>query len=106
MDRVKFSGSAFNSAGIRGIRGLKLPPDAAGWRFMTTTDGQVNILLNGNGRGVPAGGTVLEVLRSLELEPSQVLVEWNGTALFSRDFGATPITEGGRMEILRIAQGG
>lgn len=74
---------------------------------MTTMDGQVmNILLNGNGRSVPAGSTVLEVLRGLDLEPSQVLVEWNGTALFSRDFGATAITEGGRMEILRIAQGG
>lgn len=73
---------------------------------MTTMDGQVKILLNGNGRSVPAGSTVLEVLRGLELEPSQVLVEWNGTALFFRDFGATAITEGGRMEILRIAQGG
>lgn len=73
---------------------------------MTTTDGQVNILLNGGARGVPAGATVLEVLRGLELEPAQVLVEWNGTALFSREFGTTPVTEGGRMEILRIAQGG
>ena len=69
-------------------------------------DGEIRITLNGTERQVAAGGTVLSLLTELGLESVPVLVEWNGTALFPREFGSSPITEGGRMEIIRIVAGG
>lgn len=69
-------------------------------------DGEVNIVLNGSARPAAAGITVLGLLRELGLESVPVLVEWNGTALFPREFDLTVVTEGGRMEIIRIVAGG
>lgn len=66
----------------------------------------VTILLNGTSRAVKNGITVREVLRGLGLEEVPVLVEWNGTALFPREFDTIPVTEGGVMEIIRIVAGG
>ncbi|MES2706794.1 MAG: sulfur carrier protein ThiS [Verrucomicrobiota bacterium] len=69
-------------------------------------DDRVRIFLNGTERAVAAGLTVLELLRELGLESVPVLVEWNGTALFPREFGDTRVEAGGRMEIIRIVAGG
>lgn len=66
----------------------------------------VTILLNGTSRGVKNGMTVREVLRDLGLEEVPVLVEWNGTALFPREFDTTRVKERGVMEIIRIVAGG
>lgn len=69
-------------------------------------DGEIRITINGSDRQVAAGGTVLSLLTELGLDSVPVLVEWNGMALFPREFGSSPITEGGRMEIIRIVAGG
>lgn len=66
----------------------------------------VTILLNGTRRDVGSGLTVFGLLRELELAEVPVLVEWNGTALFPREFDTTHLTDGGVMEIIRIVAGG
>lgn len=69
-------------------------------------DGEIRITLNGSDRQVASGGTVLSLLTELGLEAVPVLVEWNGTALFPREFETSRVTDGGRMEIIRIVAGG
>lgn len=64
------------------------------------------IHLNGSPRTLPPGSTVLSLLQSLGLAAVPVLVEHNTTALFPREFPATPLTPGDRVEIIRIVAGG
>lgn len=64
------------------------------------------LILNGTPHPLPTGSTILTLLQSLNLAAVPVLVEWNGTALFPREFPATPLAAGDRVEIIRIAAGG
>jgi thiamine biosynthesis protein ThiS len=49
---------------------------------------------------------VAGLLVELGLEGRPVLVERNGEALFPRDFGATALGDGDRLEIVRMVAGG
>lgn len=64
------------------------------------------IVVNGEDRPLASGSTVLSLLGELDLDPRTVAVEHNGTVLKRDAFGATPLEDGDRLEIVRFVQGG
>ena len=65
------------------------------------------IWINGEARDlVDEVRTVADVLAAVGVPAEGTLVELNGTALFPRDFGRTPVVAGDRFELVRIAAGG
>jgi thiamine biosynthesis protein ThiS len=50
--------------------------------------------------------TVGSLLQELQLLPTQVAIEYNGTVLFRHEFGTIPVKEGDQIEIVRVVAGG
>ena len=67
---------------------------------------KIKITLNGAPHESPAGSTVASLLAALGFAEVPVLVEHNGAALFPRDFSATALAPGDRVELIRIVAGG
>ncbi|MCX6972032.1 MAG: sulfur carrier protein ThiS [Verrucomicrobia bacterium] len=63
------------------------------------------LTINGAGQQLSAG-TVAGMVEELGLPGPLVLVELNGLALRKSEWGETPLRDGDRIEILRIAAGG
>ena len=61
-----------------------------------------------NGQEADAGGaqTVAELIGRFELPPETVLIEHNGIALHQREWPQRPLTDGDRIEIIRVVAGG
>ena len=68
--------------------------------------GLVAIVLNGETHRLPAGSSVLDLLAGLGRDPRAVAVERNGDLLPRRDYGATRLGEGDRLEVVHFVQGG
>jgi sulfur carrier protein len=66
----------------------------------------MKLVLNGEERNVPGIGTIGELLESLNLTAGLVLVEQNGQVVQRAQFALTSLTEGDRIEILRVVAGG
>jgi thiazole synthase/sulfur carrier protein len=66
----------------------------------------IEIALNGERRGVPAGSTVADLLAELGRHPRTVAVEHNGAILPRERYAATPLAAGDRLEIVHFVQGG
>jgi thiamine biosynthesis protein ThiS len=66
----------------------------------------VAIVLNGEQRSLPAGGSVLDLLAQLGRDPRTVAVERNGELLPRHAFAATAVVEGDRFEVVHFVQGG
>jgi thiamine biosynthesis protein ThiS len=64
------------------------------------------VQVNGKGREVPRGITVLGLLESLELNPSLVVVEHNREILDRGGYGETPVEEGDVLELVHFVGGG
>jgi sulfur carrier protein len=65
----------------------------------------MKVVLNGKDERVSAEN--IDVLVSdLELVPETVLVEHNGVALLRSEWPQTPLADGDRIEILKVAAGG
>ena len=65
----------------------------------------MRVTINGKPEEV-AGGTVLEVLKTKDVEPQMVAVELNAKILGSDELGSTPLKEGDALEILFYMGGG
>jgi len=61
-----------------------------------------------NGREADAGEaqTVAELIGRFELPPETVLIEHNGVALHRREWPQRTMSDGDRIEIIRVAAGG
>jgi sulfur carrier protein len=61
-----------------------------------------------NGEEADAGGaqTVAELIGRFKLSPDTILIEHNGVALHRREWPEKPLTDGDRIEIIRVAAGG
>jgi sulfur carrier protein len=61
-----------------------------------------------NGREADAGSaqTVAELIGHFELPPATVLIEHNGVALHRREWPQKALTDGDRIEIIRVVAGG
>jgi sulfur carrier protein len=65
----------------------------------------MRVTINGKPEEV-AGGTVLEVLKTKDVEPQMVAVELNAKILGRDELGSTPLKEGDTLEILFYMGGG
>ena len=64
------------------------------------------ITVNGERRSFPAATTLLDVVRTLQLEPDRVAIELN-RAIVKREFwSATEVAEGAEIEIVQFVGGG
>ncbi len=70
------------------------------------TRGQLEILVNGEGRAVPEGCTVAGLIELLELRGRRVAVAVNRNVVPRSGFGARRLAEGDRIEILEAVGGG
>jgi sulfur carrier protein len=73
---------------------------------MTEKGAAISITLNGEGREVPAGVTVAELLGQLDMRDRQVAVARNSEIVPRSDFEAVRIEDGDRIEIVQAIGGG
>ncbi|MCS6954655.1 MAG: sulfur carrier protein ThiS [Bryobacteraceae bacterium] len=66
----------------------------------------IEIVVNGERRRVPEGQTVLEFLRSLDVDPARVAVEMDLEILKRERWAETRLREGARLEIVQFVGGG
>jgi thiazole synthase len=66
----------------------------------------IEILLNGEGRAIPAGMTVRELLEHLALQPALVVVERNGDILRRDSYTNVPVESGDVLELVHFVGGG
>jgi thiamine biosynthesis protein ThiS len=66
----------------------------------------LNILLNGQIKGVPDGITVLGLLELLNIQHQRVAVERNDEIVKKDAYGSTRVMEGDRLEVVSFMQGG
>lgn len=66
----------------------------------------MSIEVNGEIRNVSPGITVTDLVHELGLPGSTLLIEQNGIALLRSDWHKTSISDGDRVEILRVSAGG
>jgi len=65
----------------------------------------MRVTINGKPEEV-AGGTVLEVLKTKDVEPQMVAIELNAKILGRDELGSTTLKEGDALEILFYMGGG
>lgn len=63
-------------------------------------------MVNGQPRQAPAGLTLAELLRHLEIPPSRVAVERNRSIVRKAEWDATLVQPGDRLEIVWFVGGG
>jgi sulfur carrier protein len=66
----------------------------------------MNLVLNGEKRNMPGICTVSELLDKLKISGAPILVEQNGQVVPRTQFAATNLTDGDRIEIVRVVAGG
>ncbi len=66
----------------------------------------MRILLNGEQTDSRGAATIAELIARFALPSEAVLVEHNGVALHRREWPQKPLTEGDRIEIIRVVAGG
>jgi thiamine biosynthesis protein ThiS len=64
------------------------------------------IILNGSPRPLEPGATLQDLLAELRLDPRWVVVELNGEPLARERYGATTLSGGDRLELVRPVAGG
>ena len=66
----------------------------------------ISIVLNGEAHTAPAGQTVLDLLRALQIEPERVAIEFDGRILKQPLWAGTELQSGTRIEIVQFVGGG
>jgi sulfur carrier protein len=66
----------------------------------------VQITVNGNGREIPAGVSVAELIGQLDLSTPHFAVEVNGEVVPRRKQAERPLAEGDRVEVVTLVGGG
>jgi sulfur carrier protein len=66
----------------------------------------MNLWVNGERAEVDGLTSVAELARHYGLEPNSVLIEHNAVALHQREWGERKLTEGDRVEFVRVVAGG
>jgi sulfur carrier protein len=67
---------------------------------------QIVILVNGEQRPVPAGLTVADLLRDLDIRPDRVAVELNLQILDRHELDRQSLKDGDRLEVISFIGGG
>jgi thiamine biosynthesis protein ThiS len=66
----------------------------------------IEIVLNGDRRQIPANLTIDRLLAWLEMDPSRVAVEFNGAIVRPPAWPATEVAEGSQIEVVWFVGGG
>jgi thiamine biosynthesis protein ThiS len=66
----------------------------------------IEIVVNGGKRTAAEGQSLLDLLYSLELDPSRVAVEMNGRIVRQPDWETTALEDGASIEIVHFVGGG
>ena len=66
----------------------------------------MTISLNGEAADTRGAHTVEQLVERYELPPKAVLIEHNGLALHQREWPMRQLSEGDRIEVLRLVAGG
>ena len=66
----------------------------------------IQIVVNGGVRRVPAGLALAEVLRLLEIDPARVAVELNRSIVRREEWAQTVVAPGSTLEIVQFVGGG
>ncbi|MEI6351175.1 MAG: sulfur carrier protein ThiS [Verrucomicrobiota bacterium] len=66
----------------------------------------MNLIINGESREIPETGTIPELLQVLGLPAPSLLIEHNGLALHRSEWTDRKLSDGDRLEFLRITAGG
>ncbi len=67
---------------------------------------QIEIVVNGDPRKVPAGLNVATLLSWMEIDPSRVAVELNRAIVRQPEWLSTPVPGGSSLEIVQFVGGG
>jgi thiamine biosynthesis protein ThiS len=68
--------------------------------------GSWEIVLNGQLRAIAEGQTLLDLVKSLELEPARVAMELDGRIVKRDHWAETPLHAGARLELVHFVGGG
>jgi sulfur carrier protein len=71
-----------------------------------TDDTAITITLNGSAHPLPDELNVDQLLERLGFAGKPVVVEVDEEAIFPRDYAATPVRNGARVELVTLAAGG
>lgn len=71
-----------------------------------STQPAVTVVVNGEPRVVARGGSLLDLLRTLDLDPRVVVVEHNRQIVRKEGLGAVALQEGDRVELVHFVGGG
>ncbi len=66
----------------------------------------IEITVNGEARNIAPGQTVLDLLRTLNLDPARVAVEMDREILKQPLWSTTPLRAGAQLEIVQFVGGG
>jgi thiamine biosynthesis protein ThiS len=66
----------------------------------------LEIILNGKLHSIQAGQSLLDLVRSLALDPSVVAVELDGQIVKRELWAETPLSPGARLEMVHFVGGG
>jgi sulfur carrier protein len=74
--------------------------------MQSSQTGTIEIVVNGESRAVPAGLSVLELLRFLEIDPQRVAVELNRAIVRQPRWSEAQVDAGANVEIVQFVGGG
>jgi sulfur carrier protein len=66
----------------------------------------IHVTLNGETLRTAEGQSVLEFLRTLELDPSRIAVELDRNILKRPEWETTPLRDGAQLEVVQFVGGG
>jgi thiamine biosynthesis protein ThiS len=66
----------------------------------------MKVSINGESTDTQGAKTIAELIDRFEFPPQTVLIEHNGIALHRHEWSQRAITEGDRVEFLRVVAGG
>jgi thiamine biosynthesis protein ThiS len=66
----------------------------------------MEIVINGEPAQAPDGCTLLDLLRSMSIDPSRVAVELNGSIVRKSEWPQTSLAQGAKLEVVHFVGGG
>ena len=66
----------------------------------------MTIILNGESHELEEGSGIEDLLKAFKLLNNPIVVELDGRALTRRDYKSATLSEGSRVEVIRLAAGG
>jgi thiamine biosynthesis protein ThiS len=66
----------------------------------------MKIAVNGESVDTREAKTIAELIERYELPPQSILVEHNGLAVHRHEWARRPLSEGDRVEFIRVVAGG